>query len=102
MPGTRTSIAYSLLPSSLSPVSRRFSGWPATFQLFGSFSVIVFGSGGVSLAAAPATLPYVVLRFDAACVITPLATVSSPTGTFHSSAAACSSISRAAAPPRRT
>jgi hypothetical protein len=32
----------------------------------------------------------------------PFATVSSPTGTFHSSAAACSSIMRAAAPLRRT
>src|SRR3978361_268093 len=73
-------------------------GLPATFHCLGSRSFIVFRSGGVSLAAAGATFPYVVERFDAACVITPLDAVSSPTGTFHSSAAACRSIVRPAAP----
>ncbi len=42
------------------------------------------------------------MRLDLACLMTPSATVSSPTGTFHSSAAACSSMMRAAAPPLRT
>src|SRR5215467_6590885 len=36
------------------------------------------------------------------CVITPFAALTSETGTFHSLAAACLSISRAAAPPWRT
>ena len=56
-PGTRTSMAKILLPSSLSAVSRRFTPLPATFQVFGSLSVMVLASGGVSLAAAPASLP---------------------------------------------
>ena len=38
---------------------------------------------------------------EAAWLITPLETVRSPTGTFHSLAAACISMMRAAAPPRR-
>jgi hypothetical protein len=38
----------------------------------------------------------------AAWLMTPFDTVSSATGTFHCSAAACSSMMRAAAPPRRT
>src|SRR6186997_1085326 len=42
------------------------------------------------------------VRFEAACVMMPSDTVTSLTGTFHWSAAACSSIMRAAAPPLRT
>ena len=64
-------------------MSSRFIGLPATFQSFGSLSLMLFASGGVSLAAAGATLPYVVVRPDGVCVITPLLTVSSLTGTFH-------------------
>jgi hypothetical protein len=44
----------------------------------------------------------VVVRPDGLCVITLFAAVTSDTGTFHSVAAACLSISRAAAPPLRT
>jgi hypothetical protein len=43
-----------------------------------------------------------VVRPDGVCVITLFAAVTSATGTFHSLAAACLSISRAAAPPCRT
>jgi len=42
---------------SLSAVSRRLSGLPAIFQLFGSLSLMSFGSGGVTFAAAAAILP---------------------------------------------
>ena len=57
MPGSFRSMANTLLPSSLSAVSSRLSGLPAIFQSFGSLSLMVFGSGGVSLAAAAATSP---------------------------------------------
>ena len=70
------------------------------FQVFGSFSGTSFG--GVIFAAASATLPYVVVRPDGVCVITLLAALHSAAGTFHSSAAAWTSITRAVAPPRRT
>ena len=56
MPGSFTSIAKTFEPLSLSAVSSRFSGLPAIFQSFGSFSLIAFRSGGVTLAAAAATL----------------------------------------------
>ena len=52
-----TSIENVLLPFNFSAVSSRFIGLPATFQLFGSLSVMLFGSGGDSFAAAAATLP---------------------------------------------
>ena len=55
-----------------------------------------------NVAAAAATLPYVVVRLDAVCVMTPSDTVTSLTGTFQPSAAACNNMMRAAAPPRRT
>src|SRR5262249_1989760 len=58
--------------------------------------------GGSSLAAASATLPWVVVRPDGVWVRTPLLAATSEAGTFHSLAAACLSISRAAAPPWRT
>src|SRR5260370_25233365 len=58
--------------------------------------------GGSSLAAASATLPKVVLRPDAACVMMLFEALHSEAGTFHSLAAAWISIRRAAAPPWRT
>jgi hypothetical protein len=73
---------------------------PMIFQSFGSFSTT--SEGGLSLPAAPATLPKLVLRPEAPCVITLLAARHSEAGTFHSSAAACTSITRAMAPPLRT
>ena len=57
MPGSFTSIANTLEPLSLSAVSSRLSGLPAIVQVFGSFNVIDFGSGGVILEAAPAIFP---------------------------------------------
>ena len=44
----------------------------------------------------------VVVRPLGLCVITPFATAHSPAGTFQPSAAACTSITRAVAPPLRT
>src|SRR2546428_6810521 len=59
-------------------------------------------SGGVSLAAASATLPYVVVRPEGRCVITLLLALHSEAGTFHALAAAWISMIRAVAPPSRT
>ena len=73
---------------------------PMSFQSFGFLSATV--AGGVSLAAASATLPYVVERPVGPWVITLLAALHSEAGTFHWSAAAWTSIIRAAAPPWRT
>ena len=61
---------------------------------FGSLSVMLFGSGGVSFAAAAATLPYVVVRPTAACVMTPfgdgqLARPAPSTGRPPPAAASC-------------
>src|SRR5262249_11835884 len=81
-------------------VSRRLTPLPAIFQSFGSLSGTSFG--GSILAAASAPLPYGVGRPESACVITLLDVLPSDTGTFQSLAAACLSISRAAAPPLRT
>ena len=70
------------------------------FQSFGSFSFT--SAGGSSLAAASTTWPYVVVLPDGVWVMTLLAAVHSEAGTFHSFAAACTSITRAVAPPLRT
>src|SRR5215470_5919301 len=87
-------------PCTLATVSRRFTPLPMIFQSFGSLSLM--SVGGSILDAAAATLPNVVLRPEAVCVMTPFAAVHSVAGTFHSSAAAWMSIMRAAAPPLRT
>ena len=70
------------------------------FQSLGSFSVISVGTAIFDAAAA--TFPNVTLRPVGWCVITLSAATHSATGTFHSLAAACTSIKRAAAPPLRT
>src|SRR5437773_2705149 len=70
------------------------------FQSFESLSVT--SAGGVSFAAASATLPYVVVRPEALWVITLLAAVHSEAGTPQALAAAWTSITRAVAPPFRT
>jgi len=100
MPGSFRSMPKTCEPSSLAAVSRRLTGLPAIFQVFGSFSTT--SVGGASLAAAPATFPNVVVRPDGACVITLLAALHSAALTFQASAAACTSITRAIAPPLRT
>src|SRR5215813_33201 len=81
-------------------VSRRFTDLPMIFQSFGSLSGT--SAGGVSFAAASATLPYVVLRPVGVCVMTLLAALHSAAGTLQALAAACTSITRAVAPPLRT
>ena len=88
------------MPLTFAAVSSRFSGLPAIFQVFGSLSGTSFGCS--RRAAASATLPYVVFRPDGLWVMTLFAAVHSAAGTFHSSAAAWTSIMRAAAPPLRT
>src|SRR5207249_10519777 len=70
------------------------------FHSFGSLSVT--SAGGVSFAAASATLPYVVVRPEGLCVTTLLAALHSEAGTLQALAAACTSIMRAVAPPLRT
>src|SRR5262249_6486657 len=70
------------------------------FQSFGSLSGT--SAGGVSFAAASATLPYVVVRPVSLCVMTLLAALHSSAGTPQALAAACTSITRAVAPPLRT
>src|SRR5215831_986725 len=70
------------------------------FHSLGSLSAT--SAGGVSFAAASATLPYVVVRPVALCVITLLAALHSAAGTPQPLAAACTSITRAVAPPLRT
>jgi hypothetical protein len=100
MPGSFRSMPQTCAPVNLSWMSRRITGLPMSFQSFGSFSGTL--AGGVSLAAASATLPKLVLRPDGPWVMPQFAARHSLTGTFHSSAAACNSISRAVAPPLRT
>ena len=56
MPGSLTSIAKILRPSSLSAVSSRFIGWPAIFQSFGSFSLMSASAGGVASPVAPCSV----------------------------------------------
>ena len=97
--GILTSIEYACLPVSLSKVSSRFTGLPMTFQSFGSLSLGFSGTG--SFDAASATLPNVV-RLPSGPVMTLFSALHCSTGTFHSLAAACSSIMRAEAPPCRT
>ena len=81
-------------------MSRRFTGWPAIVQSFGSLSGTSLGTS--IRPAAAATLPKVVERPDAGWWITPFSTRHSPGETFHSAAAAATSMVRAAAPPWRT
>src|SRR5262247_4151380 len=77
MPGSFRSAPYTCAPVTLPIVSRRLTDLPMSFQSLGSFSAMVLGSGGVSLAAASATLPYVVVRPVGLCVITLLAALHS-------------------------
>src|SRR5688500_6223734 len=71
-----------------------------SFQSFGSFRATL--AGGATFAAASSTLPYAVVRPEGGCVITLLAALHSAAGTPQPSAAACTSITRAVAPPLRT
>ena len=101
MPGIFMSVVKSCLPVSLSAVSTRGSGCPAIVQVLGSFNVTVLGSGAGNFAAAEANLPKVP-RLPEACDSMLFSALISPTGTFHSLAAACFSMASATAEPRRT
>ena len=76
IPGSLRSAPYTCAPVSLAIVSRRFTDLPISFQSFGSLSGA--SAGGVSLAAASATLPYLVVRPVGLWVITLLAALHYP------------------------
>jgi hypothetical protein len=76
--------------------TKRAGEVPINFHCLGSLS---WGLLVLQLEAAAATLPKVVLRLLAECVMTPLLTLHSDAGTPHLFAAAATNISRAAAPP---
>src|SRR5580704_5284890 len=92
MSGSRTSMAKTGCPVTLSCRSRRRRGVPASFQSRGSFSATL--AGGSILAAPSATAPKVTLRPLAVWVMTLLCAVHSEAGTFQRNAAAAISISR--------
>ena len=81
MPGSFRSAPYTCAPVTFGSVSSRFTDLPMSFHSFGSLSVI--SAGGVTFAAASATLPYVVVRPEGLCVITLLAALHSEAGTPH-------------------
>ena len=99
MSGSRTSMAKTGCPVTLSCRSRRRRGVPASFQSRGSFSATL--AGGSILAAPSATAPKVTLRPLAVWVMTLFCALHSEAGTFQRNAAAAISISRAVAPARR-
>ena len=100
MPGSVRSMPYIWAPVVLSTVSSRASRLPASFQSFGFFRLTAVGCA--NLPAAVATLPKVVVRPLGTWVMMLLAARQSAADTCHSSAAACTSIMRAMAPPLRT
>ena len=87
------------LPLVLALLSVRATRLPISLKSFGSFSLTSDGTGW--RAASAASAPNVVRRDDARCVTTPLLTVMASAGTFHSCAAAATSMARAAAPAVR-
>lgn len=101
IPGTITSMPKSGLPVMIALLSTPWMRLPSSVKFFGSLSGTVFKSGAGIVDAVAASLPYGSERLLAACVTTPLAVVSSPTGTFHVFAAAARSMARAAAPTCR-
>ncbi len=102
MPGTVTSMPNSGLPCTTSGLSTPRTDVPMILKSFGSLSRTAEGSGGVSVAAAAASSPYVSLRPLDTCVTAPDAVRSSLAGTPQALAAARTIISRPAAPTRRS
>src|SRR5262249_14803355 len=102
MSGSFRSAPYTWAPVTLPLVSSRLTDLPMSFQSLGSFSAMLLASGGVSLAAASATLPYVVMLPVGLCVITLWAALHAGAGPLEDLAAAWISIVRATAPRWRT
>ena len=98
MPGSFTSAVKSAVPLLFARLSVRGTCLPMNTKSFGSLSLTVAGSG--CFAAASASSPKVA-RLPDACETTPLRTAIEAAGTFHRSAAAATSIARAAAPAWR-
>ncbi len=98
-PGAVKSAVNCAEPSVLALLSTRGVRLPISLKSFGSFSVTC--AGGASVAAFGPSSPNVARRPDREWETTPLSTVISEAGTFHSLAAASTSIARAVAPARR-
>ncbi len=97
MPGSFTSMVKTALPFVLAFESLRGTSLPISLKSFGSFN---FTSAGTGIAAAfCASCPK--LALCSRCATTPRSTVIASAGTFHSFAAAATSIERAAAPALR-
>ncbi len=100
MPGNATSNVNCAVPLTLAGTSTRGTLRPMSLKSFGSLSVTLSGTG--SFAALPASAPKLAWRCVLACETTPLSTVNSEAGTFHSCAAAVTSMTRALAPASRS
>src|SRR5881296_3846950 len=100
IPGTFTSIPNWALPSTLGGVSRRRTRVPRIFQSFASLSGTSAGAG--SAAALAASFPYVRRRLLGVWITAPFSARHAALSTPQVSAAALTSISRAAAPALRS
>src|SRR5712691_9626018 len=70
IPGIRMSIAYLAAPVTFTGTSRFGCSVPISVHLSTALILIFDGSGNWIWAALTATAPYVVFRFDLACVMT--------------------------------
>ena len=100
IPSTVASIPYTAVPLTLSGTSGLGAALPKILKSFGSFNTGF--SGAFNLDAASANSPYPPFFPDLLCVISPFSAVHSAAGTFHTAAAASTSICFAAAPTLRS
>jgi hypothetical protein len=100
MPGKVTSRVNWAVPLLFAGTSTRGSFWPISLKSLGSFRVTLAASG--CAAALPASSPKLACRREAAWLSTPRSTTISAAGTFHSAAAAATSMARAVAPAWRS
>jgi len=99
MPGSSKSMPKTAEPSTLAGASTRGSGLPRSCQSACGLRTGFWGA--VFLLAASASCPKVSRREVRRWWTLPRSTVQEPAGTFHRSAAAATSISRALAPTWR-
>ena len=99
IPGTRTSIPKIARPSTFSGVSRRLWDFPITLYPSAVFSVTFAGRG--NLPASSASAPKLSRAFVAVLTTVLFSALHCVWSTLHRAAAACTSISRAAAPACR-